>query len=415
MAFNPLKEKGMPVEKQLRSWDELNVTPYNKNEVHPYTRTRTSEKEKGGDKSSPKSFRESTDNFYQKVRSVNAMFGAWTIVTASISLFFAAWLAVELAGSATALGAVAMGLVIWGVFYLVSISLEKAAAASMVSCVAGVARQALPSVGQATASIFEKSAETRQADTAAAVAAAVKEELFGKADLTKQISTFVDRLASEFGPQTYRKELEKLLDDAEVQTYVREDTLDPDTMKVIHELHVNPGIIDKEKARSMGKKIKDAVSKAREEADTDKSRSEKTIDAAMRSGGMSGKEAEAARARVEDYLRRTGKAELDPEGIKRDIERLFTDPKGGVHALKERITAVDRETVSAVLAERRDMTADEARKTADHIFDAIETIRHKVHQMTGAVKGGPSSTKEKTLGKIESYLASLDQPTGCQA
>lgn len=40
MAFNPLKEKGIPYEQQVRNWDELNVEPYDKNEVHPYTRTR---------------------------------------------------------------------------------------------------------------------------------------------------------------------------------------------------------------------------------------------------------------------------------------------------------------------------------------------------------------------------------------
>lgn len=40
MAFNPLKEKGIPIDKQVRNWDQLNVVPYDKNEVHPYTRTR---------------------------------------------------------------------------------------------------------------------------------------------------------------------------------------------------------------------------------------------------------------------------------------------------------------------------------------------------------------------------------------
>jgi rubrerythrin len=40
MAFNPLKEKGIPIEKQIKNWDELSVEPYDKNEVHPYTRTR---------------------------------------------------------------------------------------------------------------------------------------------------------------------------------------------------------------------------------------------------------------------------------------------------------------------------------------------------------------------------------------
>jgi hypothetical protein len=40
MAMNPLTEKGIPLEKQLRPWSELNVKPYDKNMVDPYTRSR---------------------------------------------------------------------------------------------------------------------------------------------------------------------------------------------------------------------------------------------------------------------------------------------------------------------------------------------------------------------------------------
>ncbi|PCC74026.1 hypothetical protein SAMN02745121_07687 [Nannocystis exedens] len=40
MGFNPLAEKGIPLEKQIRNWSELNVQPFDKREVHPYTRTR---------------------------------------------------------------------------------------------------------------------------------------------------------------------------------------------------------------------------------------------------------------------------------------------------------------------------------------------------------------------------------------
>ncbi len=40
MSFNPLKEKGIPMEKQLRNWSELNSKPFNKEEIHPYSRCR---------------------------------------------------------------------------------------------------------------------------------------------------------------------------------------------------------------------------------------------------------------------------------------------------------------------------------------------------------------------------------------
>jgi hypothetical protein len=39
-SFNPLAEKGIPLEKQLRNWAQLAVEPYDKRAVHPYTRTR---------------------------------------------------------------------------------------------------------------------------------------------------------------------------------------------------------------------------------------------------------------------------------------------------------------------------------------------------------------------------------------
>jgi len=40
MAFNPLKERGIPLERQFRNWAELNVAPYDTRDVHPYTRCR---------------------------------------------------------------------------------------------------------------------------------------------------------------------------------------------------------------------------------------------------------------------------------------------------------------------------------------------------------------------------------------
>jgi rubrerythrin len=40
MSFNPLKEKGIPLDRQLRNWSELNVQPYDKEAVHPFSRCR---------------------------------------------------------------------------------------------------------------------------------------------------------------------------------------------------------------------------------------------------------------------------------------------------------------------------------------------------------------------------------------
>lgn len=40
MSFNPIEQSGIPLEKQFKNWSQMNVTPVDKNQVHPYTRTR---------------------------------------------------------------------------------------------------------------------------------------------------------------------------------------------------------------------------------------------------------------------------------------------------------------------------------------------------------------------------------------
>jgi hypothetical protein len=40
LAFNPLTERGIPLDRQLRNWSELNTEPYRKEQVHPYSRCR---------------------------------------------------------------------------------------------------------------------------------------------------------------------------------------------------------------------------------------------------------------------------------------------------------------------------------------------------------------------------------------
>jgi hypothetical protein len=40
VAFNPLTEKGIPIDQQTQNWAQLNVQPYDKSSVDPYTRCR---------------------------------------------------------------------------------------------------------------------------------------------------------------------------------------------------------------------------------------------------------------------------------------------------------------------------------------------------------------------------------------
>jgi len=59
-------------------------------------------------------------------------------------------------------------------------------------------------------------------------------------------------------------------------------------------------------------------------------------------------------ANLENYLRNT-KEELNPEGIKRDLQLLLNDPRAGLGNLGDRLKQFDRSTLVALLSQREDI------------------------------------------------------------
>jgi hypothetical protein len=354
--------------------------------------------------------RESVNKAHGAIRKVAAGFGIWTVITASIALFFACWLAVELAGSANVAGGVILGLVIWGVFYILSVTLEGTAVASMVGALASIAKGGRKVVSETVGSIFSKSEESKVEEQAAAITAAVRDELLGSSALNERIREYIKAAGAQFGPERFRSELEDLLNDSEIRTYIEGGGLPPDQTRLVTELKTNPSAIDKEKARSLAIKLRDAVSRASEEFQSQKGTAEKAIDASTRAAGLSREEAQAARRKIEDFLRSTGKPELSPETIKRDIERLFHDPREGVQALRSRVSAIDRDTVAAVLSSRSDMSKEEVREMVDRTMSAIKQIVGLSRETVESSKAAVGSARGRLLSKVENYIASLDRP-----
>jgi hypothetical protein len=75
---------------------------------------------------------------------------------------------------------------------------------------------------------------------------------------------------------------------------------------------------------------------------------------------------------LEDYLRSTEKEALNPDGIKRDLQLLLNDPRLGADRLQTRLSKVDRDTVVALLAQREDMTREEAESAVDSVLQVTE-------------------------------------------
>lgn len=342
------------------------------------------------------------ESVHETVRGVSNAFGIWTLVTATLSLFFAAWLGVKLSPTTSTLIGMVLGLAIWALFTIIMVALEATAFSSLVGSLFRVAGYGLRTAYNTVTSVFGKSEASKAADVAEKVTERVRDELFGGADLEDLkdvLEDYVDKLKPQkFDASDIRRELAKLLNETDIQAVVTHEGPFFDRDQVIASLQTESGMREEE-ARSAVDTVNEALQAIREERLSGKGRAEKVVDTALRMTGLSREEAQSYRQKVEDYLRRTGKEELNPEGIKHDLEQLFTEPKAGAEALRSRLSQMDKDTVAALLEQRQDMTEDEAHRIADQIDSAV-------HQLME----GATGVRESFVDKIRSYLNNLGRP-----
>ncbi|MEM8718432.1 MAG: YrzE family protein [Cyanobacteria bacterium P01_G01_bin.39] len=109
---------------------------------------------------------------------------------------------------------------------------------------------------------------------------------------------------------------------------------------------------------------------------------------------------------IADYLRDTDKAELNPTGIKRDVELLINDPRAGAESLKDRLSSFDRSTLVALLTQRGDI----AESDVNQVVDQILAVRDNVLSQLQVVQDKIQSVIDRILAKVKAYLDSLDRP-----
>ncbi len=373
--------------------------------IAPKPRSKRQEKKASEPK---RSVGETLEHAQAGIRKMTSGLGLAVLVISTISLFFAAWFAVRLSGTATAGRGALLGLVIWGVSYVVSMVLEIGAASALIGAVVSGVKRTLWGGYRAAASIFGSSPESRAADIAESISSKVRDELLGKQNVKELLESYLKRQETVFNPQRIRRELEELLDDTEIEFLYREggDGTQEDRLVA----RFTSGGMSPDKARQAATGVRKAVETIRDERSKGKAPVETAVDAGLRMVGMSPQQAESDRRKVEDYLRSTGREELRPEAIKHDLETLFRDPKAGLQAFKDRLSRIDRNTVSAILAQRKDMNRDEAAGVTDRVLDAVQNLIGSAKEKTQGAKEAAGDVQGRTEAKLRDYLDSLGKP-----
>jgi hypothetical protein len=110
---------------------------------------------------------------------------------------------------------------------------------------------------------------------------------------------------------------------------------------------------------------------------------------------------ERATSKVRAYLESLKRPELDYEGIRTDVERLLEEPGVGAEAIAERIKAIDRDTIKAILASRRDLDERDAERIIQQVEAARDSVNRRVRAVRDEVERRLLVARDETLRQAE--------------
>ncbi|BAY42730.1 hypothetical protein SAMD00079811_03080 [Scytonema sp. HK-05] len=116
-------------------------------------------------------------------------------------------------------------------------------------------------------------------------------------------------------------------------------------------------------------------------------------------------QAEDLRSRMENYLRSTGKEELNPEAIEQEFAELVDDPEAGFEDLTQRFKVFDRDTFVQLLQQREDISEEEA----NNIVSQVEHARDNVLNRARELQEQATAKADELRQRVEEYLRNTNK------
>lgn len=345
------------------------------------------------------------------VKISNAI-GVWTVVTVSISLFFASLLAVRLTLVGTVWMGITLGLIIWAAFFATMAYLEIRSASTLIGGVLSAAFSGMRASFATARNVFSDSPEKKITKSVSEAASAVRSELmegFDQAGVMEKLDEYVNRLQPQpIDFDQIKADLTEILSSVrlEEKAEITEGYLDRQTF--IRLAQKERPHLKKQDLDRLGELYGDVRSTLSKEG-----RGSEKVEELARKLTADKADVTKYQEKVEDYLRRTGREEIDPERIKQDIDRIFEDPKSTREVLLNRLHSINQDTLVAALAQREGVSEEKARKLVDTVQAAIDWVRQKVTGMeegTSAAGSKVASLPKKVEERIRQALGSVGRP-----
>lgn len=335
-------------------------------------------------------------------QKISTGFGAWTMITTSIALFFASLFAVQLGLVGEDFIGAALGLVIWAAFFIAMTYFEISAISSMVGGLVSTVKGGLSSASSATSSIFSKS-DTSAAKEVARTSAKEQsrqmrkqfEKLFDTNDIDKKVDEYVQQLKPQrIDINNLKKQIKDLLTDLQVTEKADFDY--PNSVKKMILEEADKSTLSKEDKQA----IKDHVGGLKDIAQSDASNEEKAKKGIEELTPADREQINQYQDKIKKALQNTDKRELQPEKLEEDIRKIMNEPGQASNVLKSKAAALDRQTLIKI-ASSQGMSESDAEKYADK----IEGVLRKVTSFLGSTGDKANSQKEGVQAKIKQMFS----------
>lgn len=105
--------------------------------------------------------------------------------------------------------------------------------------------------------------------------------------------------------------------------------------------------------------------------------------------------------RLRGYFDALDRPELNYDAIKRDMSTLFNDPEAGFEALTQRLGQFDRETLTALLSTRTDISEEQVNQVIDQIESARDSALHQAQRLQEEAEKRISALKHEAKEQME--------------
>jgi hypothetical protein len=354
----------------------------------------------------------SEDHATGKTGIINGL-GTWALVTTSVALFAASWLAVRLAVVPPPEDGVILALAIWASFFLLVSYLEWQGVRSLIGGVMSIASSNLYSgIDFLRGLSFRSEAGKIEAYGRKTARGIYQElsELAQKDRLDKKLSKYLLQLKpSGLDFDKIHDEIVDLLNQLRIEQNAE---IHEDQVARIFSVHLEKD--HKYLNRDNIAKLTQTVKKAARTARDGKGPIEKAVVMAKDGLSLSTEEVQALEQRFRDFLEAAKRSAVDPDSLRADIEDIIQHPEAAVDIIRARLSHFDRDTLKALIAQSGLIDNAKIDAFVEDVIDVVDSLKSEYEETAGAARKAvavlTAAVPHTIEQKLASYFASLDRP-----